>query len=246
MEIVCLDLEGVLIPEIWISLAERTGIEALRATTREVPDYDALMRQRLRILEEHGLGLPDVQAAADAVGPLEGAKEFMDWLRRGRMELLTQDHSWVGEEIRNKRLTPEEAEVHPHRSALLRSIGVDPEVEVDVKPVPVESGDRFLLCSDGLWGEVDEETIAVVMANDDPETSARRLVELANDNGGRDNVTVQMVVVPAGADTLPLPPMPRREPPPRGSGWGAGAISALVVGGLLVAALLWLALGSGP
>lgn len=81
VEIVCLDLEGVLIPEIWISLAERTGIEALRATTREVPDYDALMRQRLRILEEHGLGLPDVQAAADAVGPLEGATEFMDWLR---------------------------------------------------------------------------------------------------------------------------------------------------------------------
>ncbi len=167
-------------------------------------------------------------------------------LRRGRMELLTQDHSWVGEEIRNKRLTPEEAEVHPHRSALLRSIGVDPEVEVDVTPVPVESGDRFLLCSDGLWGEVDEETIAFVMASDDPEVSVRRLVELANDNGGRDNVTVQMVVVPASVDTLPLPPIPQREPPPRRSGWGARRISALVIGGVLVAALLWLALGSGP
>ncbi len=91
MEIVCLDLEGVLIPEIWISLAERTGIEALRATTREVPDYDALMRQRLRILEEHGLGLPDVQAAADAVGPLEGAQEFMDWLRRRFQVVILSD-----------------------------------------------------------------------------------------------------------------------------------------------------------
>lgn len=91
MEIVCLDLEGVLIPEIWISLAERTGIEALRATTREVPDYDALMRQRLRILEEHGLGLPDVQAAADAVGPLEGATEFMDWLRRRFQVVILSD-----------------------------------------------------------------------------------------------------------------------------------------------------------
>lgn len=91
MEIVCLDLEGVLIPEIWISLAERTGIEALRATTREVPDYDALMRQRLRILEEHGLGLPDVQAAADAVGPLEGAKELMDWLRQRFQVVILSD-----------------------------------------------------------------------------------------------------------------------------------------------------------
>ena len=91
MEIVCLDLEGVLIPEIWISLAERTGIEALRATTREVPDYDALMRQRLRILEEHGLGLPDVQAAADAVGPLEGAQEFIDWLRRRFQVVILSD-----------------------------------------------------------------------------------------------------------------------------------------------------------
>ncbi len=91
MEIVCLDLEGVLIPEIWISLAERTGIEALRATTRDVPDYDALMRQRLRILEEHGLGLPDVQAAADTVGPLEGAKDFIDWLRRRFQVVILSD-----------------------------------------------------------------------------------------------------------------------------------------------------------
>ena len=91
MEIVCLDLEGVLIPEIWISLAERTGIEALRATTREVPDYDALMRRRLRILEEHGLGLPDVQAAADTVGPLEGAQEFIDWLRQRFQVVILSD-----------------------------------------------------------------------------------------------------------------------------------------------------------
>ncbi len=91
MEIVCLDLEGVLIPELWITVAERTGIEALRATTRDVPDYDALMRQRLRILEKHRLGLPDVQAAADAVGPLEGAKEFMDWLRQRFQVVILSD-----------------------------------------------------------------------------------------------------------------------------------------------------------
>jgi hypothetical protein len=84
------------------------------------------------------------------------------------------------------------------------------------------------------------------MASDDPEASVRRLVEIANDNGGRDNVTVQVVVVPAGADTLELPPMPRRESSPRRNGWSAGVIAALAVGGLLLAALLWLALGAGP
>ena len=81
MEIACLDLEGVLIPEIWINFAKRTGIDELRATTRDIPDYDVLMKQRLRILEEHKLGLPDIQAVIDGMGPLEGAREFLDWLR---------------------------------------------------------------------------------------------------------------------------------------------------------------------
>ncbi|MES9889339.1 MAG: bifunctional phosphoserine phosphatase/homoserine phosphotransferase ThrH, partial [Candidatus Sedimenticola sp. 6PFRAG1] len=73
MEIACLDLEGVLIPEIWINFAERTGIDELRATTRDIPDYDVLMTQRLNILKEHKLGLPDIQEVIDGMGPLEGA-----------------------------------------------------------------------------------------------------------------------------------------------------------------------------
>lgn len=81
MNIVCLDLEGVLIPEIWIEVAERTGIDALRATTRDVPDYDILMRQRLRILKEHRLGLPDIQTVIATMAPMPGAKEFLDWVR---------------------------------------------------------------------------------------------------------------------------------------------------------------------
>ncbi len=79
--IVCLDLEGVLIPEIWIGLAERTGIEALRATTRDVPDYDTLMRQRLKILNENNLGLPDIHAVVTGMEPLPGARDFVDWIR---------------------------------------------------------------------------------------------------------------------------------------------------------------------
>ena len=82
MEIACLDLEGVLVPEIWIDFAERTGIEALKATTRDIPDYDVLMSQRLQILKDNGLKLQDIQAVIADITPLEGAAEFIDWLNR--------------------------------------------------------------------------------------------------------------------------------------------------------------------
>jgi len=87
VELACLDLEGVLIPEIWIAFAEKTGIEELKATTRDIPDYDVLMKQRLRILDENGLKLPDIQAVIAELEPLEGAKEFTDWLRE-RFQLV--------------------------------------------------------------------------------------------------------------------------------------------------------------
>nr|WP_306799178.1 bifunctional phosphoserine phosphatase/homoserine phosphotransferase ThrH [Alcanivorax quisquiliarum] len=91
VEIVCLDLEGVLVPEIWINFAERTGIDELRATTRDIPDYDVLMKQRLRILDEHGYGLPDIQAVIDQMGPMEGAREFLDWLRERFQVVILSD-----------------------------------------------------------------------------------------------------------------------------------------------------------
>lgn len=98
MEIACLDLEGVLVPEIWIGVAEKTGIDALRATTRDVPDYDELMRRRLAVLAEHGLGLPDIRSVIAAMAPLEGAKEFADWLKaRFQVAILSDtfyEFSW--------------------------------------------------------------------------------------------------------------------------------------------------------
>ena len=87
MELACLDLEGVLIPEIWIAFAEETGIEELKATTRDIPDYDVLMKQRLRILDEHGLKLPQIQDTISRLSPLPGAQEFTDWLRE-RFQLV--------------------------------------------------------------------------------------------------------------------------------------------------------------
>ncbi|MEM7600195.1 MAG: bifunctional phosphoserine phosphatase/homoserine phosphotransferase ThrH [Verrucomicrobiota bacterium] len=91
MEIACLDLEGVLIPEIWINVAEKTGIKELLATTRDIPDYDVLMTQRLRILEENDLTIHDVQDVIDSLGPLEGAKEFLDWLKSEFQVVILSD-----------------------------------------------------------------------------------------------------------------------------------------------------------
>ncbi len=87
MELACLDLEGVLIPEIWINFAERTGIDELRLTTRDIPDYDELMTRRLGILEREGLGLPDIQTVIGGMKPLDGAGRFLDWLRE-RFEVV--------------------------------------------------------------------------------------------------------------------------------------------------------------
>ena len=81
MQIVCLDLEGVLVPEIWIEFSQRTGIPELSRTTRDEPDYDKLMRSRIEILAARGLGLPDIQKVIAGMKPLEGAREFLDWLR---------------------------------------------------------------------------------------------------------------------------------------------------------------------
>ena len=91
MQIVCLDLEGVLIPEVWIKLAEATGIEELRVTTRDIPDYDVLMKQRLKILDQHKLGLPQIHAVVSEMDPLEGAVEFVAWLRERFQVVILSD-----------------------------------------------------------------------------------------------------------------------------------------------------------
>jgi phosphoserine/homoserine phosphotransferase len=91
VEIACLDLEGVLVPEIWIDFAERTGIVELKATTRDIPDYDVLMQQRLRLLKENNLGLPDIQAVIAEMKPIDGAIEFIDWLRERFQVIILSD-----------------------------------------------------------------------------------------------------------------------------------------------------------
>ncbi len=91
MHVLCLDLEGVLVPEIWIAFAERTGIAGFRRTTRDEPDYDRLMRARLELLAQHGLRLPDIQRVIAALGPLPGAREFLDEMRTRHQVIILSD-----------------------------------------------------------------------------------------------------------------------------------------------------------
>lgn len=91
MNVACLDLEGVLVPEIWIAFSEASGIPELKKTTRDEPDYDKLMNWRLKILEEHGLGLKEIQETIAKIDPLPGAKEFLDELRDATQTIIISD-----------------------------------------------------------------------------------------------------------------------------------------------------------
>lgn len=91
MELACLDLEGVLVPEIWIAFAEKTGIAELRATTRDIPDYNVLMKQRLAILDQHGLKIDDIQEVIATLEPLPGAIDFVNWLRERFQVIILSD-----------------------------------------------------------------------------------------------------------------------------------------------------------
>ena len=93
MNIVCLDMEGVVVPEIWIAFSEASGIPELRRTTRDEPDYDKLMRWRIGILKEHGLGLKEIRETIAKIEPLEGAKEFLDELRQSVPTVISATRS---------------------------------------------------------------------------------------------------------------------------------------------------------
>jgi phosphoserine / homoserine phosphotransferase len=91
MQIVCSDLEGVFVPEIWINVAEKTGIKELRLTTRDISDYDVLMKRRIEILAQHGLKLKDIQQVISGMAPLPGANAFLDWLRSQVPVIIVSD-----------------------------------------------------------------------------------------------------------------------------------------------------------
>lgn len=118
-------------------------------------------------------------------------------LRDGELVALTEDHTLVQDMVRSGEITGEEARNHPQRNIILRSIGIDPNVEVDEGEVSLRAGDRLLLCSDGLSGMVEDDRIRELLSEepDDPKVTAERLVEEANGRGGVDNITVVVVDV---------------------------------------------------
>lgn len=192
------------------ALASRMAIEAIgevfagdRASSPEELLRRAFAAANARVLkrgacEPEGMGTTAVAALLRSDGAWVahvGDSRAYHW-RGGALKQLTEDHSWVLQEVGQGRMTAEQAKAHPRRSALLRTIGLDPEVPVDVARVGLAPGDRVLLCSDGLWGELDEAILADALAAE-PAASVRRLVALANRAGGHDNVTAAVARVPA-------------------------------------------------
>jgi protein phosphatase len=119
--------------------------------------------------------------------------------RKGRLEPLTTDHSVVAEMQRRGLISAEEAAIHPRRNEILRSVGIMPEVEIDVAAVGVAPGDRFVICSDGLTSVLDDTEIAEVVQVGTPSTAVDVLVRMANERGGPDNITVQVLSIPTDA-----------------------------------------------
>jgi serine/threonine protein phosphatase PrpC len=136
-------------------------------------------------------------------------------VREGRMRQVTHDHSWVAEQVRAGVLTEDQARTHSHRNVITRSLGTQPEVAADLFIETIHPGDRILLCSDGLHGYVSEEVIRSTVLEHEPEAGVRQLIDLANANGGPDNITAILVTVldaPEAVDTVTLPavkPAPR-------------------------------------
>ncbi len=117
-------------------------------------------------------------------------------VRQGRVQRLTQDHSWVDEQVRAGYMTREEAQISERRNAITRSIGFDARVQVDLGgPMPLRSGDVVLLCSDGLHGQVGDDELAGVVQQLLPEAAAERLIALSNERGGPDNISVILCVM---------------------------------------------------
>ncbi|MCP4067982.1 MAG: serine/threonine-protein phosphatase, partial [Phycisphaeraceae bacterium] len=120
--------------------------------------------------------------------------------RRGFLEPITTDHSVVAEMQRRGLLSADEAAVHPRRNEILRAVGVLAEVEVEIADVDIAPGDRFVLCSDGLSGVVRDDEIAAVVRGASPQDAVTTLIQMANERGGPDNITVQILSIPAKVD----------------------------------------------
>jgi protein phosphatase len=204
---------------------------ALEAANRVVHD-EAQRNEQLA-----GMGTTGVAAlfSADGLAFVANVGDSRAYrMRDGTLEQITLDHSLVAELHRRGMITEEEALVHPRRNEVLRSLGVEPDVVVDLHRVDLQSGDQVLLCSDGLSGVLRDAEIAEVMHREAPAQAVCALVDLANSRGGPDNITVQIARIPG--------PAPE---PERGSGGEHRQVRALVLALVVVLAgiLAWTLIG---
>jgi serine/threonine protein phosphatase PrpC len=196
-------------------VASREAVEAMEAafaTPASSDDLREAVRTANGAVWKRGADNPSYRGmgtTVTAVGVIDGdqlavanvgdSRTYL--LRDDELHQLTQDHSFVQEAVRSGQLTRAQAESHPRRSQLTRALGVGDDVDVDVEVLEPLSGDRLLLCSDGLWDEVGDELIAMVLSGrDEPEDAASELVRWAKEAGGRDNITVIVVDVLDGGE----------------------------------------------
>jgi protein phosphatase len=245
-------------------VASATALEALRAAVAGGDALDAaIVRANSAVFEKAatdpellGMGttLTAVAILGEStllIGHVGDSRAYR--LREGEFEQLTEDHSLVEELVREGRLTPEEAKVHPQRHVITRTIGSDSDVDVDLYTVDAHTGDRIVICSDGLTTMLsDAEIASLAQVDADPRVAADHLVDAANDAGGEDNITVVVVDVidapPAGApdpealahESGPRTPVPQAAPDvvtsaPRRSKWrAAGSLAVFVLPVLLI------------
>ena len=218
------------------ALEERTGgargVEAVAALVREA--NARIYRRAAEGPAAAGMGTPATVVLVDeedgtlAIGHVGDSRAYR--LRGGVLEQLTADHSLVAELVRSGRLTEEEAAEHPHKSVITRALGTEPDVDVDTLTVPIEPGDLYLVCSDGLTHMVSDGEVLAILAEaaGEPERMAALLVDAANRAGGEDNITVIVFEAvendAAGADaatteadevTAESQPEPETAPEPR-------------------------------
>jgi protein phosphatase len=190
--------------------AELGGTVDDQRVARLIQDANRSVYERARTDEStSGMGTTMTVALVDGeiahIGHVGDSRAYL--VRDHSLEQLTEDHSLVGELIRSGRLSPEEAEAHPHRSVITRVLGTDPEVKVDTFSIRTKPGDLFMLCSDGLTSMVDDARILAVIEEHraDVDAVARALVAEANASGGEDNITVVLFTIATLDDTIELP-----------------------------------------
>jgi protein phosphatase len=181
-----------------------------RRVVQLIQDANRSVYERQRADEStSGMGTTMTVALVDGeiahIGHVGDSRAYL--VRDHKLEQLTEDHSLVGELIRSGRLSPEEAEAHPHRSVITRVLGTDPEVDVDAFSIETKPGDLFMLCSDGLTSMVDDVRILELIETHrgDVDATGRALVDEANKSGGEDNITVVLFTIATLDDTIEIP-----------------------------------------